>query len=447
MARRKTHAPLNVLINNRLVGRLEKEPSGAIAFQYDPDWLDWEHRFAVSLSLPLRKAAFRGEPVVAVFDNLLPDNVNVRRRVAERTGAAGTDAYSLLEQIGRDCVGAMQFLPDDVPPDANREIRGEPVSDAEIEQILANLGGTPLGIDPEHEFRISVAGAQEKTALLFHEGQWMRPLGITPTTHILKPQIGEIPTAFGMIDMAASVDNEHYCLKVMEAFGLPANRTEIVTFGERRVLVVERFDRQWLPDGRLLRLPQEDCCQALGVPPSRKYQANPGGLNGPGIVDIISLLRASDDPVRDQANFFKSQIVFWLIGATDGHAKNFSIFLRPGGGFQLTPFYDVLSAQPAFDAHQIPHAKYKLAMSVGRNRKYRIVDIVGRHFVQTGKEAGIGPAIMQQAITEILEVAEAAPDRALSQMPKDFAEGVHQSVRNAISSRLRLLEAALAKPS
>jgi serine/threonine-protein kinase HipA len=81
MARRKTHAPLNVLINNRLVGRLEKEPSGAITFQYGKDWLDWEHRFAVSLSLPLRKAAYRGEPVVAVFDNLLPDNVNVRRRV------------------------------------------------------------------------------------------------------------------------------------------------------------------------------------------------------------------------------------------------------------------------------------------------------------------------------------------------------------------------------
>lgn len=445
MARRKTHTPLNVLINNRLVGRLEKEPSGAIAFQYDADWLAWEHSFAVSLSLPLRKATYRGEPVVAVFDNLLPDNVNVRHRVAERTGAAGTDAYSLLEQIGRDCVGAMQFLPDDAPPDTGQEIRGEPVSHTEIEKILANLGGTPLGIDPEHEFRISVAGAQEKTALLFHEGQWMRPLGTTPTTHILKPQIGEIPTAFGVIDMAASVDNEHYCLKLMEAFGLPVNQTEVVTFGERRVLVVERFDRQRLPDGRLLRLPQEDFCQALGVPPSRKYQANAGDLNGPGIVDIVSLLRASDEPARDQADFFKSQIIFWLIGATDGHAKNFSIFLRPGGGFRLTPFYDVLSAQPAFDAHQIPHGKYKLAMSVGRNRKYRIVDIVGRHFVQTGKEAGIGPAVMRQAITEIMEVAEEAPGRAMSQMPKDFSEDTHESVSNAISSRLHLLEAALAE--
>lgn len=446
MPRRKTHAPLNVLINNRLVGRLEKETSGAITFQYDSAWLDWEHRFAISLSLPLRKAAYRGAPVVAVFENLLPDNPNIRRRVAERTAAAGTDAYSLLEQIGRDCVGAMQFLPDDAPIDEKRVIRGEPVSDEEIEKILANLGGSPLGIDPEHEFRISVAGAQEKTALLFHEGKWMRPFGTTATTHILKPQMGEIPTAFGMIDMADSVDNEHYCLKLLEAFGLPVNQTEIATFGARRVLVVERFDRQWLDDGRLLRLPQEDCCQALGVPPSRKYQATvEGNLNGPGIVDIAALLQASDQPALDQAAFFKSQILFWLIGATDGHAKNFSIFLRPGGSFQLTPFYDVLSAQPAFDAKQIPHSKYKLAMSVGKNRKYRIVDILGRHFVQTGKQAGIGTPIMQKVITEILEEASTAPERALAQMPSDFADTIHESIGSAIATRAPLLEPALAE--
>ena len=329
MARRKTHKPLNVLINNRPVGRLEKETSGAIKFQYVKEWLEWEHSFAVSLSLPLRKAAYRGELVAAVFDNLLPDNPNIRRIVAERTGAGGTDAFSLLEQIGRDCVGAMQFLPDDLQADARMEVRGESITEEEIERILANLARAPLGIDPEHEFRISVAGAQEKTALLFHEGQWMRPLGTTPTTHILKPQIGQIPTAFGLIDMSASVDNEHYCLKLIEAFGLPVNQTEIQTFGKRRVLVVERFDRLWQDDDRLLRLPQEDFCQALGVPSTRKYQATvEGHQNGPGIVDIISLLQASDEATQDQAAFFKAQILFWLIGATDGHRKHGSHVLK-----------------------------------------------------------------------------------------------------------------------
>lgn len=127
-----------------------------------------------------------------------PLKVLINGRVAGRTGAQGTDAYSLLEQIGRDCVGAMQFLPEDLEP-ASAGIEGEPVSDEEIERLLANLGGVPLGIDPDHEFRISVAGAQEKTALLRHDGKWMKPTGTTPTTHILKPQLGKIPTSTGVI--------------------------------------------------------------------------------------------------------------------------------------------------------------------------------------------------------------------------------------------------------
>lgn len=443
MARRKAHAPLKVLINGRIAGRLEKESSGAIRFQYEESWLDWEHRFAISLFLPLRSAAYQGAPVVAVFDNLLPDNPNIRRRVAERTGAQGTDAHSLLEQIGRDCVGAMQFLPEEIEPKTGG-IDGEPIGDDEIERLLANLGGVPLGIDPEHEFRISVAGAQEKTALLHHDGKWMKPAGTTPTTHILKPQLGQIPTSSGVIDMADSVDNEHYCLKLLEGFGLRVASTKIMTFGKRRVLVVERFDRQRARDGRLLRLPQEDCCQALGIPPSRKYQSTvEGHQNGPGALDILKLLRGSDEPGRDQLDFYKSQILFWLIGATYGHGKNFSIFLRPGGGFELTPFYDVLSAQPAFDKKQIPNNRYKLAMSAGLSRKYQILNITGRHFAETGREAGLGPTPIRRAINQILKAAPHALERAREHMPDDFAGTVHDSIARALNNRLAQLEPAL----
>ena len=334
MARKKSHAPLDVYINNRLAGQLLKEPSGAISFTYDESWLEWENRFPVSLCLQLQRAPWRGEPVSAVFENLLPDNPDIRRKVAERFGAAGPDAYSLLEEIGRDCVGAMQFLHEGERPGALNMLEGTLLDDEQIEKDLANLGRVPLGVDPEHGFRISIAGAQEKMALLFHEGQWMRPIGTTPTTHILKPEIGTIPTSGGEIDLRASVDNEHYCLVLLEQFGLEVARTQISTFGKRRVLVVERFDRELRQDGSMLRLPQEDCCQALGVPPSRKYQSTvEGHQNGPGIVDIMKLLQGSDNPNEDREAFFKSQIIFWLIGATDGHAKNFSIFLRPGGGF------------------------------------------------------------------------------------------------------------------
>lgn len=438
MPRRRAHAPLNVLINNRLCGRLEKEASGAILFRYDQSWLDWAPAFPISLSLPLRSAPWRGDAVIAVFDNLLPDNPPVRRQVAERTGAGGVDAYSLLEQIGRDCVGAMQFLPDGEVVDALQPVRGVAVSDGEIEAMLANLARAPLGIDTDEEFRISIAGAQEKTALLRHKGSWMRPTGTTPTTHILKPQLGEIPTPWGVIDLNDSVENEHYCLTLLARFGLPVAKTEIATFGARRVLVVERFDRRWRSKDQLLRLPQEDFCQALSVPSGRKYQSH----GGPGIVDLLSKLRESDDPLSDQAQVLKSQILFWLMGATDGHAKNFSLFIRPGGRFQLTPFYDVLSAQPAFDARRIPHRNYKLAMSLGARPHYRILDVHGRHFVETAKAAGVGPTTIRKVIDEVRANADAALAAAREAMPPNFPDTVHVSVAAAVAARLPRLDTA-----
>src|SRR5882672_7311708 len=259
MARKRAHRPLNVFLNSRPVGRLTKKPSGAIDFEYEPSWLTWEHTFPVSLSLPLREDRYVGEPVVAVFDNLLPDNDEIRRRVAERTHADGTDAYSLLAAIGRDCVGALQFLPDGSEPGPAGEVRGEAVDDTRIAGIIAELNVAPLGIRDDDEFRISIAGAQQKTALLFWNGGWHIPRGCTATTHILKPQIGVRRDG---VDLSRSVENEHFCMKMTAALGLPTARTEIVDFRDQRVLAVERFDRTWTSDHRLLRIPQEDCCQA-----------------------------------------------------------------------------------------------------------------------------------------------------------------------------------------
>lgn len=443
MGRRKTHAPLNIYLNNNIVGRLEKEPNGAIFFDYDKYWLQRERPLAISRSLPLSPKTYRGEIVSAVFENLLPDNERVRRRIAERTGAAGIDAYSLLETIGRDCVGALQFLPMDAHIDSNHEIKGKAINDREIAQLLSSLSYAPLGISEDDGFRISVAGAQDKTALLFNKTKWLRPIGTTPSTHIFKPQMGTIQTLTGAIDMTNSVDNEHYCLALLCAFGLKTANTQIKTFGEHRVLVVERFDRHHLSQDKLIRLPQEDCCQALGIPPTRKYQSTvEGRKNGPSAVDILKLLQEGDNPNHDRIDFLKSQIIFWLIGATDGHAKNFSIFLKPGGGFSLTPFYDVLSLQPAFDLGQISHNKFKLAMSAGRNRKYTISRITGRHFVETAIEGGLGKAQIKRAIEEILGVLSTAANAALAQMPKDFDATIHESIAKAIKERSDLLTEA-----
>src|SRR5579871_5013791 len=262
MPRRRQHVPLRVYLNNRLVGHFLKEPGGAISFRYDESWLTWQNAIPVSLSLPLREDAYRGAPVSAVFENLLPDSEPLRRKVAERVGAEGSDAYSLLAAIGRDCVGALQFIAGDEDVEVKTAIEGEPVDEGAIEKLLQSLPQAPLGLSRDDAFRISVAGAQEKTALLWDGKRWLKPVGTTPTTHILKPRIGKLPNG---IDLSSSVENEFYCLRLLTAFGLPVNDARIETFGRTKALVIERFDRRWARDGRLLRLPQEDFCQALSV--------------------------------------------------------------------------------------------------------------------------------------------------------------------------------------
>jgi len=435
MARRRLRIPLNVFLNGRLVGRLRRQSSGAIDFEYDPTWLDWEHAFPVSLSLPLREDRFLGDPVIAVFDNLLPDNEPIRRRLAERSRAAGDDAYSLLAAVGRDCVGALQFLPEGENPGPVGGLSGRALSRKEVADILSDLKRTPLGVDESEEFRISLAGIQEKTALLYWDNKWLLPHGTTATTHILKPEIGKLPNG---MDLSHSIENEHLCMRLTASFGLPTAHTEIHEFNGKRALVVERFDRRRTRDKRLLRLPQEDCCQALSVPPTRKYE--PDG--GPGIRDIIELLKGSDEHEADRRFFLKSQIVFWLLGATDGHAKNFSIFLLPGGRFHVTPLYDVMSAQPNVDAGQIRHNRMKLAMAVGDNRHYVMETIAPRHFLQTAASSGVPADQVRGIFDEIEHDADRAIETALNGLPADFPEAIASSIIDGIRRRLGLFAQA-----
>jgi serine/threonine-protein kinase HipA len=435
MPRLRKHVPLGVWLNGRHVGRLNREASGAVDFQYAPTWLGWEHALAISLSLPLREDRYIGPPVIAVFENLLPDSQPIRRRVAERVRADGSDAYSLLTVIGRDCVGALQFLPEGEEPGPAGAIDGKPVREGDIAHMLGDLASSPLGLGEDEEFRISIAGAQEKTALLFWKNRWHKPIGTTATTHILKPQIGRLPNG---IDLSNSVENEYLCLKLTAALGIPSAEVQMADFASHRALIVERFDRRWTRDKRLLRLPQEDCCQALSIPPTRKYESE----GGPGIASILELLKGSDEPAHDQAMFLKAQVAFWLVGATDGHAKNFSIYLSPGGRFRMTPLYDVLSAQPSVDSGQIRRNQMKLAMAVGQSRHYAVETIAPRHFVETAARAGIATDLVARVFAEILDRATKAIDDTLAELPKGFPEQVAASIVRGIRSRMRLLEIA-----
>lgn len=436
MARKRAHLPLGVFMNGRPVGWLRRERSGAIDFRYDETWLGWEHAFAVSLSLPLREDRYIGDPVIAVFDNLLPDSEEIRRRLAARNRADGIDPYSLLAAIGRDCIGALQFLPDGIDPGKAGAIDAKPIGEKEIADLLSNLEAAPLGIGEDEEFRISLAGAQEKTALLYWKNRWHIPHGNTATTHILKPQMGERDGR----DLTQSVENEHLCMQIIGALGIPVANTQIADFSGERALVIERFDRRWTKDKRLLRVPQEDCCQALSVPPTRKYQSD----GGPGMAEILELLKGSDDPADDQLIFIKAQIAFWLLGATDGHAKNFSVFLHPGGGFQLAPLYDVMSTQPLLDAKQLQRKHMRLALAVGDNLHYRLHEIAPRHFRQTAARARVPGSMVDMALTQLSDALPNAIDSVCAALPAGFPAAIRDSIAGGALTRLKRLTAAAA---
>lgn len=432
MARRSNAHRLFVYLNSRLVGQLERAASGAITFRYDEGWRAWPNAMPVSISLPLTGEVFRGASVINVFENLLPDADRVRRHVAQRLGAQGTDTFSLLSVTGRDCVGALQFLPEADAPGPAGEIRGDVLSEADIAGLIRRLRIAPLGLERENEeFRISIAGAQDKTALLRHEGQWLRPAGTSATTHILKPAIGVQHNGFNLAD---SVQNEFLCLKFCAALGLDVAEAAIEQFEDQLVLSVTRFDRLFTDDGRLLRLPQEDFCQALSVPSTQKYQSD----GGPGALPILERLQESDRPVEDRRTFLKAQMAFWLLGATDGHAKNFSIAHLPGG-FRLTPLYDILSAQPLVDAGSLRHNKFKMAMSAGANNHYRIDEIQKRHFKETSDAAGLPLGTVDEICGEFEEAVPVALDRLAALADNVIPAALVASLARSVRSRHQTL--------
>jgi serine/threonine-protein kinase HipA len=425
-------------MNGELVGTWRFTSRGSQEFAYAPSWLSSQIRRPISLSMPLRppQEPYRGERVDAFFDNLLPDNRRIRERLQRRFQTESTDAFDLLSEIGRDCVGALQLLPPDADPPNVRKISGERLTPTGVEKALSAMldPATAQTISESDEaFRISIAGAQEKTALLWHEKRWHLPLGTTPSTHIFKLPIG---VANQGIDLSTSVENEWLCAQVAREFGLRVADCEMAEFGRYKVLIVERFDRRLSDNGRWwIRLPQEDFCQATGTPSARKYESD----GGPGIRQISEILLASSQAQADRSDFMRAQLVFWLLCAIDGHAKNFSVTLEPGGNFHLTPLYDVLSAHPVLGnrAGQLSPRKVKMAMAVeGNSRHYKWNDMQLRHWIETGKRCG-----MQSEVEHLIEdVASRVPTVVATVgklIPKGFPASVAERVLSGLETSAR----------
>ena len=428
-------AELIIWMNGEKVGTWSVGRNGNQRLDYAPSWRASEHSRPLSLSLPYTADnRLEGEAVRNYFDNLLPDSEGIRKRIANQFRTKKTDAFSLLQAIGRDCVGAVQLLPPNLTPEGFDTLKYEVLTPEEIEMHLSALGSqSGVGAqDDEEHFRLSIAGAQEKTALLHIEGQWCRPLGATPTTHILKPPIGL--TQGRNLDLRLSVENEWLCNQIMKELGLPVAESSIQSFGAHRVLVVKRFDRSWHPQGWVVRLPQEDFCQAKGISSEMKYEQR----GGPSMDACLKVLKGGENFQEDGKNFLCAQLLFWFMAAIDGHAKNFSLFVLPNGRYRLTPFYDVLSAWPLIgdSAFLLQYKKVKLAMAVhSKSAHYKLSEIQYRHWQSLAHRSGVDGA--WEAMQNMALQLDAALVRVEKKLPADFpmelAHSLFQGVRQHIA--------------
>lgn len=442
---RRTHSQtLTLWANGAHIGRWTVTARGDMELQYDTGWVTSAQGRPISLSLPFNfsNAAIRTDAVGHYFEGLLPDSDAIRRRVAARFKTGSIEAFDLLTAIGRDCVGALQLLPEGQTPHGADRVEGVAVDEEAIERHLIEVVNPDRFVgarDPDDDFRISLAGAQEKDAYLRWNGQWMKPRGATPTTHIFKLPLGLIGGR--QADFRTSVDNEWLCLHVLKAFGLPVAQADIATFGQQRVLVVERFDRVASSDGqRLLRLMQEDFCQATGTSPLTKYE-NEGG---PGWQQLFGLARQSLDAERDQRTLMAAQILFWMLRAPDGHAKNFSIQLQAGaaGRFRLTPLYDVVSAYPVMGdgPNQWATQELKLAMAMlGKHRHYHADRIERRHFNSTAAKVGYGESA-EALIQAFIEQTPAVIAQVQAELPPGFSQLVADKVLGGLLNAAQALE-------
>jgi serine/threonine-protein kinase HipA len=415
---------LSILMNGILIGHLEKTTKNGLTFAYNQQWMNTPGARPISLSLPLVSQTFSGDVVYNFFDNLLPDNSQIRARIQSKFHIAANQPFDLLASIGRDCVGAIQIIDGEILSFKNK-INAESLNEKDIAAILRGYQNYPLGmVDNTSEFRISIAGAQEKSAFLYHKHKWCRPLRATPTSHIFKLPIGFIPHQ--QMDLSDSCENEWLCSQIIKAFGLPVAKNEILYFEDIKVLVVERFDRKWSQDKTwLMRLPQEDMCQALSISPHLKYQAD----GGPGMKDIMNLLLGSAKPAEDRDNFFRSQVLFWLLAAMDGHAKNFSLFIGPEGKYHLTPFYDIMSAYPLIAKGQLQKQKIKMAMALkGEHNHYHWHNVQRRHFIGAAKNANYSIEKAEAILDEILDKVDTVIGEISAQLPHTFPRQISQPI-------------------
>ena len=405
---------LEVYIADVLAGIVTQRPGGNFRFEYDAAYAADPASIPLSQSMPLTQRTHGTRSIANWMWGLLPDNEVTLNRWAQRYKVSARNPFALLTAMGEDCPGAVQLAPPGFDLAGRGKVQWISAADLDkrIRALLEDPGAGRLSSDPG---QFSLAGAQSKTALYRAGEKWGVPSGRTPTTHILKP---EGPRFAGL------AANEHFCLELARMAGIPAARSEVRIFDGNPTIIVERFDRyRDKRDGLIKRIHQEDCCQALGVHPNRKYQSE----GGPGIPEIMDLLRFTKAPDIDRDRFMRAQAFNSLIGGTDAHAKNYSILYEPGGGFRLMPLYDLISFLPY---HQ-SRAQLTLAMTIASRRA--IDEIRLNHWERA---AGRCRYPGERAVAHVRDLTAKLPDLAAAVRAACRKSGLNHPILDQLAGQI-----------
>ena len=379
---------LDVYLHNELTGQLVQDDGGQMLFTYAESWLNKSGATALSQSLPLDKERFSRNECRGFFGGILPEE-SKREIIARNLGISARNDYAMLEQIGGECAGAVTFIPaGEKLPEQHYGYRT--LSPAELAATLRELPKRPL-LAGDAGIRLSLAGAQDKVAVRVEGNEISLPLGGAPSTHILKPAVERF---------AGVVFNEHLCMKLVAAAGLPAAPVETRNVDGMDYLLIERYDRthRQVAGGQpvLDRLHQEDFCQAQGFVSEMKYQKE----NGPSLKLCFRLLRdVSSAPVVDLARFLDAVIYNFLVGNNDAHGKNFSLLYHGVGTenleIRLAPLYDIVSTV------YYPELSKEMAMKIGG--EYLSEKVTPKDFERLSEEAGLGKPLVKQRVPEMAD--------------------------------------------
>jgi serine/threonine-protein kinase HipA len=408
---------LVALLGGTEIGRLRRDGRNRVTLAYDARWRDAPDAYPLSLSMPLTAQEHGPAVVEAFLWGLLPDNEIVLQRWGKKFQVSPRNAFALITHVGEDCAGAVQLvLPERLEAVQKGRSEVEWLNERDIAERLRILRGDHAAWRLQRDAgQFSLAGAQPKTALLMDKGRWGIPSGRTPTTHILKPPTGSFE---------GHAENEHICLALARAVGLPAATSKVLTFENEIAIAIERYDRQ-RSRKEILRVHQEDACQALGIMPTRKYQ-NEGG---PGIVQVIELLRTHSSARQEDVDSFAGAIGFnWLVAGTDAHAKNYSLLIAGGPHVRLAPLYDVASILPYDD---IDLHKAKLAMKVGD--EYLLLQVGLRQWQKLARAARLN---MDELIERLRMMAARLPDEISDVRARARLEGLTEAVVDRLAVRL-----------